>query len=408
MLALVGLAFGGPIAFMLARGRAAFRPGLAAGTAFAWLSLAAALWRTAAVAWRMLGWFSGSFFLAVVPWLLAASLALVGWALLDEDARRAAPTIVGALLIAWMLPSQVALWRLRSAWGLGPTSLSIATGVPSAAAAERVAIAWLRPDKSGAPDSLQALRVSAGDVDASPASLERLYKFVEARRGRAIFAKQAVDALRKGWLMRWDADRALQAAMLSYPRLPPDYRTALGLIRAGPVVLERYTRLNALADMAKASSAGFEDVNQSQLIFEAFSAAYARFGDEENARTWIQRVDNLRPIYDKKVEIAPLEGFHDGAIEGSVREGGAPASNVLVGLFFVASSTASLDSGVLSQSSWPDEQGRFSFSNLGAGTYYLGVMGRPEDVRAPVESSPSLISVSAEAPTVSLPPIDLP
>lgn len=405
-----GLTAAGGFCLLCAGGPSALGSGAALGFLFGSAAYYAGLWRAAAGAWSVLGWFSGTFFGGTLPFLLAGVLFLLSFFVLDADARSLAAPLVGGLLLVWMVPPQLAVWRLRSAWALGPESLAQAVGVGPASGAERVAVAWLRPSSS--TDTVKPVEeesLADSGIELSPESLAKLYRFVEAHHGQALFARQALSELRKGWLKRWDADRALQAAVLCYPGLaPPDYLTALGLIRAGPIVIERYAQLNALAERAKSSPAGFEDINQSQLIFEAFSAAYARFGDEDNARNWILRVDNLWPVYEKKVEVAPLEGFHDGEITGTVTEGGKPAITVDVGLFYVASDTATLDSGLLSQSSFPDTTGAFRFTNLGPGFYYLGVMGTQQDVREPIQGSPSLIEISPQAPKVRLEPIALP
>lgn len=396
----------GALAFWLS-GRGWAR-GAGWGLLCGWLGVYAWLWRLAAEAWRHLGWFAGPLAIHLLPVVLVFSLGALAWALLDEDARPAAPWIIAMTLALWLAPAHVAHWRL-SLRGHGPRSLLQASAAAPEAEAEQVSVAWLKPSGADAPYKLETRTLAEGGVSADPRSLDRLYAYLEGTRYGGVFSRAALSSLRKGWLLRWEPERALTAGMLSFRgRVSPDYRTALGLLRAGPLVPERFARLRALADLAAESSAGFEDVNQSQYIFEGFSAAFARFGDEEDARNWILRVDNLWPIYEKKVEVAPLEYFRDGEIAGSVEADGAPAQGVRVGLFYVAESSSSLEApGLLSQAADVDFAGRFRFANLGAGVYYLGLMGSTATVAGRVENSPSFIEVSPETPFIALPAVKL-
>lgn len=374
--------------------------GLALGVLSGGLGLAGYHWLVCARAWKILGWFCGPFTEAVLAPILAASAVFAGLILVGDDWKPARFRILPALLLLWTIPPALTRWRLESAWGYGPASLARAAGVPPAAEAEKAAVAWLRPfgDKSYRLDEVP---VAAASLDASAESLERLEAFLNIRRFRHLFWREGVEVLRRGWLSRWDSQRALDAALLREEGLfAPDYRSALALLRAGPVTIERYQRLVALSESTGERREGFESVNQSQLIYEAFSAAYARFGDEEGAREWLYRVDRLWPIYDKKIEAAPLESFHEGEIEGWVLVDGKPAGDLRVGLFFVASSSA--PAGILSSSQLPDENGRFHFSRLGTGSYYLALRGAPARLRGRIASTPGLVVLSAEEPAAVL------
>lgn len=377
--------------------------GLALGGLAGFLGWSGYQWLVCARAWRVLGWFSGPFTETVLAPLLVAASIFVALVLAHEGWRPVRLRVLGILLLAWAAPPALALKRLENAWGYGPASLARAAGVPAAAEAEEFAVAWLRPFGED-PYRLEVTRAAAGRLDASAESLERLEAFLKSRRFRHIFWREGVQVLRRGWLSRWDAERALDAAALREPGLfPPDYRTALALLRAGPVTIERYQRLEALAESAEARREGFESVNESQLVFEAFSAAYARFGDEDGARRWLYLVDRLWPIYDKRIEATPLESFHEGEIEGRLFVDGVPAQDVRVGLFFIASS--SQPAGALSSSVLPGEDGVFRFSRLGAGRYYLALRAPPARLRGRIEGAPGFIALSADEPAVRLSPI---
>ncbi len=404
--ALLGCAAAGTAAMTLAGGRRAWLAGAACGAIFGALAHYARLWLALACALKLAGDFSGGALCATMPWLLAAAGAAAAAALAHPEMRPVRGRLLAGLLAAVIIPAYAVRWRLGADWDYGPRSLLEAAGVPRATRAGEFSIAWLRPFE-GRPYRLEPLDESEAGIDASFDSLQRLYRYLETRRGRTLFAAQALSALRGGWLKWWDADRALEAAALSFPgRSHPDYLESLALLRAGPLTPQRYARLRALDDESARSTAGFEDVNQSQLIFEAFSAAYARFGDDDDARRWIYRVDNLWPIYDKKVEVTPVENFRAGRIEGSVFEGGRPAAGVRVGLFFLCPSSAAISQdGTLSQSVFPDGAGRFEFSDLGAGRYYVALMARAERLKGRILGAPGIFELSPEVPEAALEPI---
>ncbi|MDE1976193.1 MAG: hypothetical protein KGI84_02905 [Elusimicrobia bacterium] len=382
-----------------------FAKGFALGLIFSILGYLSYSWIGIAAAWRMLGWFCGSFFWTALPILLAGSFVLAALALLHEEARPVRAPALGLLLLLWWLPAQLFLWRLETAWGYGPRDLARAVGVPTASQAQKVNIAWLK--RSGAePYRLETLHPLVEDgVSVDVPDLWKLYDYLRLHRYRSIYAPKALDALRKGWLDWWDPDMALKAASLAYPgRVAPDYLGALALIRAGSLDATRYQNLRALDDLAAPRRAGFEGVTRSQRIFEAFEKAYARFGDQANAGYWISKVDNLWPIYEEKVVADPVQGFQSGRVMGRVFINGRPARSLLVGLFLISVSTAAPKdgAGALSESAFPDAHGRFDFENLGRGFYYLGLMGNPDYLRGRIEGSPGVFSLRSSRPVVRL------
>lgn len=384
--------------------------GAAAGALAAWCGFFAGRWLVICHAWAMLGWFSGPFLRAVMPALLASSLAAGCLVLQVEDLKPSRAAVLALLFAVWGLSARTALWRLTTSYGFGPRDLSSAAAVPGALAAPLVGTAWLRPSTTTAAGYVvETRRASVDTVDAQGESLIKLYAYLRDRDYRSVFGREALGALRRGWLLWWDADRALESQMLARPgRAAPDYLGALALLRAGPLTIERFQKLRALNEVGRDRKAGFEDVNRSQLIFEAFSAAYARFGDEQGAREWLYKVDNLWPIYEKRVEVSPVESFHDGEISGSLEAVGRQPSSLLVGLFLVSTSSAATvarSTPTLSSSDFPREDGRFEFRDLGPGTYMLGLEGSPEAFRGAIEGSPGYIAIGASTPTAHLDPI---
>ena len=380
--------------------------GLVAGLLLALLGAQGAGWLRLFEAWRLLGWFSGTFFAPLIPAFLAACAALAVFALRGRELEGRRWQTCLALLLLWALPLRACSGWIRSRYAIRAPSLAADAGLPPAAAAERVSLAWLYP-WAGRTARFEEKQAAASGVNVDPESLEKLDAYVRARDLKGVFVRQAVAALRQGWLFWWEPDRALDAASLGRPgRLIPDYVAALDLVRAGPMDEPRYRRLQKLSEAAAPRTEGFDDVNRSQLIFEGFASAFARFGDEESQRPWLFRIDNLWPIYDKKIEITPVETRHDGHIEGTVFIDGAPAEGVKVGLFYVALSTAASPlSGWLSESDFPDARGRFSFDALAPGYYYLGLMGVRSQLRGRVLNSPGLVQLTSEKASLVLDPI---
>ena len=80
----------------------------------------------------------------------------------------------------------------------------------------------------------------------------------------------------------------------------------------------------------------------------------------------------------------------------------------MVGLFEIWRTTStSAGLRLLSGSTYPDENGRFSFSDLAPGQYELGLMGRAEDLRGRVIGSPGRFEVGDDRPSASLLPIGI-
>ncbi|MDX6770370.1 MAG: hypothetical protein SF051_12620 [Elusimicrobiota bacterium] len=392
----------GAAAFALA-GRGALR-GAAFGFVQGTLGWCAARWPVLARALELSGaGFGGPLLGALLAPALAASSALAADAL--ARAKRAGPAAAAAAALAagWILPTVGLEAALRVGWGFGPRSLAEAAGVPTKSDARTVSVAWLYPSR-GEAVRFEERRLSDDRVDLSPESLERLDAFLRERGLRDVFADEALAALRRGWLMHWEAERALDAAMLSRPgRAAPDYRRALELLRAGPLTDERLAKLRRLDELSTLSDEGFEGVTAAQYIFEGFSGAYARFGREEDARRWLYRIDNLWPVNDKRIEVTPIEDMRDGRIEGRLLRGELPATDARVGLFFVWRSSATQSTHYfLSGSTFPDESGRFEFTGLGPGRYHLALMAEPGALGGSVAGSPGIIQLDYDRAVASL------
>ncbi|MBI5239533.1 MAG: hypothetical protein HY926_03610 [Elusimicrobia bacterium] len=351
--------------------------------------------------------FAGGFLGLALPLAFAASLGLTAAVCLHPDFRGVRLRAALLLLLAWAAPTALVEWRLCAAWDFGPESLTQAAGVPAAAAASQVEVAVLRPSAGGAPFRCSRRVQAAEGVDASPESLERLDSYLKTHGHRSLFARQALAAVRLGWLLWWDADQALEAAMRSVPgRCGPDYRKALSLIAAGPLTPARFARLSTLDEAASGASDGFEDVNGSQLVFEAFATAFARFDDERRAQYWLGRVGNLWPINDKKLEVSPLQSLRSGVVWGRVFIDGRPASSVRVGLFLETESEVTRKTTFsLSASAFPDSEGNFVFRYLGSGRYHLELQGTVEQLRGDILGSPGVLSLSEASAAARLEPI---
>ncbi|MFI5348753.1 MAG: hypothetical protein ACHQ2Z_04350, partial [Elusimicrobiota bacterium] len=111
---------------------------------------------------------------------------------------------------------------------------------------------------------------------------------------------------------------------------------------------------------------------------------------------------------EKKVEVAPLEDFRGCKVSGSLLLDGRPAGSIMVGLFEVWRTTPT-SSGLrlLSGSTFPDENGRFSFSDLAPGQYELALLGRLEDLRGRVIGSPGRFEIGDDRQAAALLPIGI-
>ncbi len=351
----------------------------------------------------------------------AFGLSAVGAAaLLLKGPAPLAPALVAAVAL-WAAPTLATEAALARWWGLGPRSLAEAAAIPTDADARLLTVVRLSSSR-GSRTSRETILTAASlrdfrprepastGVDLSAESLAKLEGFLRRSGYRGVFVGEALAHLRRGRLMWWDAERALDAMMLASPgRVSPDYRGALDLIKVGPMTAERFAKLERLDAAATADPrSGFEQVTESQYIFEGFAAAYARFGEEAKARRWLAHIDNLLLVTEKKVEVAPLEDFRAGRIAGSVTLGGRPARGVKVGLFEIWRTTPT-SSGLrlLSGSTFPDARGRFSFANLGPGQYELGLLGRASDLRGRVHGSPGRFAIGYSRPSALLAPIKI-
>lgn len=387
--------------------------GLSAGAAYA-VVLTLAAW--CASRWPELGrameLAGGQFAGWLLGWCarpaLGLTAALAAEPFVDRGWERERAKALAVLAAAWLVPTLATETLLTRLWGYGPRSLAEAAGIPTKDDARVMTVAWLYPAR-GEAVRVEQKRMSDDRVDLSPESLSKLERYLEDRRLRDVFADDGLDAVRRGWLMWWEAERALDAAMLSMPgRAAPDYRRALELLRAGPLTDARLAKLRQLDAAAKDRRSGFEGVTASQYIFEGFSAAYARFGLEDDARRWLYRIDNLWPVNDKKIEVTPVEDMRDGRITGRLLQDGRGVSDVRVGLFFAWRSTATNSTHYfLSGSQFPEADGSFDFESLGPGRYHLALMGPRERLEGGARGSPGFIELGYDRPDAVLSPIRL-
>lgn len=389
------LVLGGFSFFWARRGAVSLAQGIFAGALFSLMGSCAYRWIGFAEAFRRLGDVFAALSLSLLlPLFFAASMVGASFALLGRDFRPWRGRLLAALVSFWLAATAAAQWRLRSAWDYGPADLSAAAGLFSARSPRPLSVARLASAR-GRIYVVEPLGEEASGTALSPANLERLAAYLKARRYRSVFGRQALDLLRRGSLLRWDGDYALSAHMLAPPMAVPEYRQALALIRSGPLTPRRLEKLKRLMSSALTHRGGFEAVTQSQYIFEGFAAAFARFGEAESTRFWLEKVDGLWPIYEKKVEVPALEIPIDGEIAGSVSRDGKPATDVKVGLFYHSLSTQTYRDGAnLCCSQYPDARGRFRFSSLGAGQYRMALQADSSLLQGRVVHGPGVIELS--------------
>ncbi len=397
----------GAATFAMARGRRGLATGAFFGLIASFIGWCASRWPQLACAINLCG---GVFISVVVTTLLMPTLAMtyaaLAAALLREDRRTMSRRIVFCLVSIWALATFGTEATLSRVWGFGPRSLAAAAGVPTNQAAATLAVAWLYPTPKSSYH-IEARRMSSETADLAPGSIKRIEAFLSKNKFRGIFATEALAAVRLGHLQRWDEKRALDALMLAVPgRVYPDYLRALQLLRAGPVTDERYAKLSRLDAATGSRVEGFETARDSQLIFEGFTAAYARFGDEAKARKWLARLDGLWAVSNKRIEIGPLEDLREGRVSGSLLLNDRSAAELRVGLFLVWRSSATKSTEYwLSGSRVPARDGRFVFDNLGPGRYALALLGSSEALRGEFTGVPGFFEVTYLRPQIILDPI---
>jgi hypothetical protein len=397
----------GMAAFAASRGRGGLLPGAVFGFAASLSGAFASRWPQLA---RAIELCDGTFLAVTIAVFLTTALACthaaLAAALVHEDWKPYGRRIILAVLLVWggaTLGAETALTRV---WGFGPRSLPEAAGVPTNRWSRMMSVAWLYPTR-GHSYHVDARRMSSETTDLSTDSLERLEAFLQRSGFRGVFAGEALDAVRLGWYQWWEEERALDAVMISVPgRAHPDYRRALELLRAGPLTAERFGKLEQLSAATGRRVEGFEKASDTQLIFEGFSATYARFGDEARAREWLGRLDGLWAVSEKRIEAGSLEDLREGRVDGSAFLDDRPAIGLRVGLFLVWTSSATRETHYwLSGSRIPDEDGRFSIDGLGPGRYALALLGRQEDLRGSFTGAPGYFEITYERPDVLLKPV---
>ncbi|MBI3566409.1 MAG: hypothetical protein HY079_14540 [Elusimicrobia bacterium] len=397
----------GAAAFGAAGGRGRARLGAAFGLLASAVGWCASRWPHLSRALELDGMrFGGPFLAAMLGAAYAATAAFIAACLLLEDWKPYATRLTLLAALLWAVPTGMTEYALTRWWGFGPRSLAEAAEVPTNDDAEAAAVVRLSGLRGRAYTREVSIMAAQG-VSLSARSVAKLQEWLERAGYRDVFAREALADVRRGWLLWWEPERALDAMMTDVPgRAHPDYRGALDLIKVGPLTPRRYMKLGRLAQSAAASPAGFEDATQSQYIFEGFAACYARFGDEASARRWLVRIDNLFGVSEKKLEIAPVEDFREGRVEGSVLLDGRPAGAVRVGLFQVWRTTpTAAGARLLSDAAFPDDDGRFEFSDLGPGEYELALLGRPEDLRGAITGSPGRFELGYDRRAVAFPAI---
>ena len=345
-----------------------------------------------------------------VLWLLCCvaivALPVYGW--VHGSSQK---LILGAgLATAWVIPIELGDAYLRLEWHFGPVSLQGATHLAPATEAPSAGIMILA-DRDGSPGNQYREDILASrGVSLDQASLLKLEDYLEKKKYRTLFYEEAIMAIRRGWMLHWRPGKHLEATAIHYgKRFPPDYVGFLSAIRVAPATLKNRDRLDRMAGFA--SEGGFHQVKTAQKMFEGFSAAYARYGDLEISNAWLNKIRGLWPLFEDNIHIEPIEDNFDGWIGGRLLFNGKPASGVRVGLFALPSTTTVLGAytGLVS-AEFPDKNGRFEFTDLTTGRYYLALRADPVVLGGDgltVRNAPGTITLRFGEMTEALLPIEI-
>lgn len=208
----------------------------------------------------------------------------------------------------------------------------------------------------------------------------------------------ALRALYEEEVKRWDMEGLRRALLLGVRRGDAlAYSLLLAHLSAAPPSSEAFAALGALAD---------EDAFRiGPLGAAAIARAFAHLGDMAAASSWAKKAEagphgvpaGLLGL-EKDAPLGP------GRISGTLR--GAARARVALYLKRDPAAPYLLDAAGLVSSSRPDAEGRFSFTGLPAGRYYLAI-ALPEGPRGEVSVSGHRgdILLDARRPARRLPPL---
>jgi hypothetical protein len=295
----------------------------------------------------------------VVFWLCAALAALGRWAAggLGKDLRRAA-LCAAALLVPGL--------GLRAWAGLrcdaSARSLAQAAGIPREPVGRETVLVLSEPQGRADFSVYEAAMGIAGTADLSEPSLRRLEGWL-AVRPRSVWRDQARRLLWEGYARRQDVGRLRGSLWAAERRRDPLawFILAQHLSCAPPDVLA-VDLLDSMADERRWRIGG-----RAALLL---AQAYAHLGLAQPAASWSARAQEaLGLAAGLSAPLAVAGALRPGAIFGRIRG----LSRVRVALFARRDlqEPYSLGPDRLVASAWADSAGRFRFSGLSAGDYYM-------------------------------------
>ncbi len=353
--ALVSLAAAAAVVLFLRRAWAAAKGRKPRGAA-AWAGLAAGPAFAFVLAWRV--WSSGQDLIQLVwfPWealdarepfvVFALTAAVLGAASAAATAwlagRRPAAT---RLLLALVAADILGLVAAR-AYGVGETA--------SARDVSRTAYVALTTGPDGPEREVYVLSPGAFGTDPRPA----LHRVLAARRSARTIP--ALRELYRAEAMRWDEEGLRRALLLG---------AALGDGLARSVLLSHLeaVRPSSGALAALGALADEDAYRVGPLGAARIARAYAHLGERERAQAWAQKASI-------PAGLLGLDGggaLNPGRVSGSVK--GPPALRVALYRRPDAAAPYLLDAGGFVAAVEPDARGRFAFTGLAAGRYFLAV-----------------------------------
>jgi hypothetical protein len=319
------------------------------------MRLAEPLWTALAFAWFCVVFLRAA--AALVEWTLSAGpLALelardwIGWA--------AALIVPGVALFLWSY----------AAFDAGKPSLAAAAGLPPApSGARRLAILTQERGRAAQQPFLLDLG-RPGETDYGSARLEAVERYLGA--GRSVYERPALRFLYSGRTFEMDPDGLRRALERGVALGDPLARTLLlDNLGCAPAGAATRARLDALADEGR--------FHVGPAAAERLSAAYARQGDADGARRWRLRVQEIpgAPVAGLLGAVADDAVVPGGAITGTIAGTIAGLRGARVGLYCRLDEYAPYALGPAQLVAAADlgADGRFRFSDLPSGAYFLAV-----------------------------------